>query len=82
MEGIAKQIKFSDYEGQKETTVPKVYPVSYFMLSVKPDSAILATINNNTWKTIWRDGMKKPTVEMFPGYVETLRIFSRSIEEK
>jgi len=82
MEGIPKQLKFSDFEGQKETTVPKVYPVSYFMLSVKPDSVILAAINNNTWKAIWRDGMKKPTMEMFPGYVESIRILSRSNEEK
>lgn len=82
MEGLAKGIKFADFEGQKETTVPKVYPGFYFMLTVKPDLAIIATIDNNTWKALWRDTFKKPTVDMFPGYVSNIQIFTRSLEGK
>jgi hypothetical protein len=82
MEGIAKGTKLTDFEGQKETTVPKVYPGFYFMLTAKPDSAIVATIDNNTWKALWRDAVKKPTVDLFPGYVSNIQIFSRSFEGK
>lgn len=83
MEGLPKELDFAAYEGQKETTVPKVYSGGfYYMISVKPDIAILATINNNSWKAIWRDGVKKPTVEMFPGFVSKIQIFTRSFEGK
>ena len=82
MEGLAKGMKLADYEGQKETTVPKVYPGFYFMMTVKPDSAIVATIDNNTWKALWRDAVKKPTVDLFPGYVSNIQIFTRSLERK
>ena len=82
MEGLPKEIKFSDFEGQKETTVPKVYPQNYFMLSVKPDCAIVATIDNNTWQAFWRDSLKKPTTEMFPGFVKSIQIITRSLESK
>jgi len=82
MEGVPKQLILEQYEGQKETTVPKVYPSEYFMIGIKKDYAILATIDNNTWKAIWRDTMKKPTPEMFPGYVRTMQIFSRNFEGK
>ena len=80
--GLSKKMVFADYEGQKETTVPKVYPANYYMLSVSRGCAILATIDNNSWKGIWRDGLNKPTAEMFPGTVKTIQIFSRETKVK
>lgn len=81
-EGLPKEVNWTDYENQKETTIPKVYPPSYFMISVKSDCAIIATIDNNTWKAFWRDSLKKPTTEMFPGFVDKIQIFSRKSEGK
>jgi hypothetical protein len=52
------------------------------MLSVNRSCAIFATIDNSSWKAIWRDGIKKPTVEMFPGNVQTIQIFSRNFNVK
>ena len=82
MEGLAKGMKLADYEGQKETTVPKVYPGYYFMVAVKTDSAIVATVDNNTWKALWRDAVKKPAIDVFPGFVSNIQIFTRSFERK
>lgn len=82
MEGMPKTLKFADYEGQKETTIPKVYPINYFMLGIKSDMAIIATIDNSSWKSIWRDALSKPSSEMYPGYITNIKIFSRSRETK
>lgn len=73
-----KAMKFADYEGQKETTVPKVYAALYYMLSVRKNSTIFALINNAGWKTVWRTATGKPTEELFPGYVQKIQVISRS----
>jgi hypothetical protein len=80
--GLSKRMNFADYEGQKETTVPKVYPANYYMLSVTRNCAIIAAIDNNSWKAVWRDGIKKPTAGMFPGNVRSIQIFSRDFKVK
>ncbi|MGB7209792.1 MAG: hypothetical protein WBD27_14105 [Pyrinomonadaceae bacterium] len=77
LEGLPKKLDFAQLEGQKETTIPKVYPVAYYMLAVRGDRVILALISNGSFKAMWRDGIKKPTLEMFPGYVESIQIFYR-----
>lgn len=82
VERFAKNMRLADLEGQKETSVPKVYPGFYSMISVKPNLVVLAWVDNNTWKTVWRDATGKPTAEMFPGYVADVQIASRSLEEK
>lgn len=82
IESLPKNTKVADFEGQKETTVPKIYPGFYSMLSVRRDVIILASVDNNSWKAVWRDATGKPTVEMFPGYITDLQIVSRSLEEK
>ncbi|HEY8562727.1 MAG TPA: hypothetical protein VIL74_20285 [Pyrinomonadaceae bacterium] len=82
MEAVPKRMNLADFEGQKETTVPKVYPAEYFMLGIKKDYALLATIDNDSWKAVWRDTLNKPTAEMFPGYVRTIQVFSRNYEGK
>lgn len=82
VEGFAKGIPLSVFEGQKEPEVPRVYPVIYFMVSSIPERHILATINNNSWKAVWKDTVNKATVSMFPGFVETIEIISRHNELK
>lgn len=82
LEGLSKEMNFGDYEGQKESTVPKVYPSDYFMLNVKKDRIILATIENQSWKAFWRDINRKPTIEMFPGYVTSIKILTRDMSQK
>ena len=81
LEGLPKRFDFAQLEGQKETTVPKVYPAAYYMLSVKSDRIIFVFVNNNSFKAIWREGIKKPTLEMFPGYVESIQVHARQIEK-
>ncbi|HQU84907.1 MAG TPA: hypothetical protein PKY59_17340 [Pyrinomonadaceae bacterium] len=82
LEGIPKGMKFGDFEGQKETTVPKVYPVSYFMLSAQKNYIVIASIDNDSWKAVWRDTVKKPTIEIYPGFVRTIQIYSKEPEKK
>lgn len=76
-ETLPKQTDFAQFEGQKETTVPKVYPAVYHMVSVQKDRIVIATIDNDSWKALWRAGIKKPTIELFPGYVQRVHILSR-----
>lgn len=81
-QGVAKDSKLSDYEGQKETTVPKVYPVLYTLLSVQKDRVYFVRVDNNDSKGFWRSLASKPTREMFPGYVLEMHLVSRSLEQK
>jgi hypothetical protein len=81
-EGFAKGVSLSVFEGQKEPTVPRVYPTVYFMVSAKSDRYILANINNGSMGALWKDAMKTATVQMFPGFVEDIEIISRVGEPK
>lgn len=80
VEGFSKNVSLSVFDGQKEPTVPKVYPTVYFMVTSKPDRFIVATINNGSFGALWKDATKKPTVTMFPGFVEDIEILSRKTE--
>lgn len=82
VEGFAKGVPLSVFEGQKEPSVPRVYPTVYYMVSAKPDRYIFATINNGSFGALWKDAMKKATVQMFPGFVEDIEIISRAGEPK
>jgi hypothetical protein len=82
IQGIAKDSKLSDYEGQKENTIPKVYPSLYALLNVQKDKVYLAIVNYSSWKSVWRQLKSKPTKEMFPGFVMEMQIISRSLEQK
>ena len=82
VEGFAKGVSLASFEGQKETNIPKVYPARYHMVAVKPDRYIISLINNGSFKAILKDGFRKPTIELFPGYIENVVIQSRALEKK
>ncbi|HEY0051054.1 MAG TPA: hypothetical protein VGB68_17305 [Pyrinomonadaceae bacterium] len=82
LQGIAKDSKLSDFEGQKENTVPKVYPVLYTLLSVQKDKIYFVRVENNNSKAFWRTLISKPTKEMFPGYVLEMHLISRALTQK
>ncbi len=81
-EGNNIEIRFKDLEGQKETSIPKVYPTNYYMIAVKEHYSIVATIDNSSWKAVLRDATNKPTSDKFPGFVKTMQVISRSVEKK
>ena len=74
---FSKGVDLASFEGQKETTVPKVYPTRYYMLAVRKDCFIIALINNDSVKAIFKQGASRPTTQMFPGYIENVMIFGR-----
>ena len=82
VEAFAKGVDLGSFEGQKETSVPKVYPATYNMVAVASDRYVISFINNGSLKAIFKDGLKKPTIAMFPGYVESITLIQRSIETK
>lgn len=79
--GIPADASVSDYEGQKEPTMPKVYPIYYAMLSVTPTSILRAFVNNVSTKKAFGTDAGKTKKELFPGFVMKLQIISR-IPEK
>ena len=82
VEGFAKGVPLSVFEGQKQPDVPRVYPPLYFMVSSMPDRNIVAEINNGSWKTLWNGSFNRPTIKMFPGFVESIEIVSRHGESQ
>lgn len=82
VEGFAKGVALSIFENQKEPAVPKVYSTIYFMVAAQPDRYIVASINNGSFAALWKDATRKPTIQMFPGFVEDVEIVSRAIEKK
>ena len=81
-EGFAKGVSLSVFEGQKEPSVPRVYPTVYFMVSAKPDRYLLASINNGSFAAFWKELGREATAQMFPGFVEDITIISRVGEPK
>jgi hypothetical protein len=79
LQGVTKNSKLSDFEGQKENTIPKVYEVLYTLLSVQKDKIYFVRIENNNSKAFWRSIVEKPTKEIFPGLVSELHLISRSL---
>jgi hypothetical protein len=77
VEAFAKGVELAAFEGQKETSVPKVYPPIYNMLAVREREFVIAVINNGSLKAIFKDSLQKPTIKMFPGYVENIIIATR-----
>ena len=77
--GLAKNAKITDFEGQKETTVPKVYKQSYALLGINSDSVILVSVDNTSFKSGLKEIFDKPTVELFPGFAQRIQIISRTI---
>jgi len=82
LQGVTKDSKLSDFEGQKENTVPKVYEVLYTLLSVQKDKIYFVRVENNNSKAFWRSLASKPTKEMFPGFVLEMHLISRALEQK
>jgi len=82
VEGFAKGVALSIFEGQKEPSVPKVYSTIYFMVAAQPDRYVIASINNGSFAALWKDATRKPTIQMFPGFVEDVEILSRAMEKK
>lgn len=81
-EGGVKGSKLSDFEGQKQNSMPRVYQVLYTLLSVRSDRVFFVKVENNNSKAFWRTITGKPTGEMFPGFVRELHIISRGLEKK
>ncbi len=82
VEGFAKGVPLSVFEGQKEAAVPKVYPAVYYMVSAQPDRYILTSINNGSFGTLWKQLGREATVQLFPGFVEDVEVISRIGEPK
>lgn len=82
LQGLTKDSKLSDFEGQKENSIPKVYGILYTLLSVQKDAVYFIRVENNNSKAFWRSVTEKPTKEMFPGFVSELHVISRSLEKK
>lgn len=81
VEAIPKGTRPADYEGQKESTVPKVYPIAYGMLSVSRGSILLVIVNNTGFKAMLKDMARQPTREVWPGWVMIVEIISRKLEK-
>ena len=82
LQGVNKDSKLSDFEGQKESNVPKVYDVLYTLLSVQKDDIYFVRMEYNNQKAFWRSITKKTTKELFPGFVAEMHLISRSLEIK
>jgi hypothetical protein len=80
--GFSEKVPISAFEGQKDPLVPKVYGPIYFMVTVQPSHSTVALINNGSLKAIFKDAARSPTVEMYPGFVENIRMTSRSIDRR
>ncbi|MEO6588371.1 MAG: hypothetical protein ABIP06_03495 [Pyrinomonadaceae bacterium] len=77
--GLPKNAKITDFEGQKETTVPKVYKQNYLLLGINNDSVIFVSVDNTNFKSSIKEIFDKPTVELFPGFTQRIQIYSRAI---
>lgn len=77
--GLPKNAKLADFEGQKETTVPKVYKQNYALLGINKHSVILVSVDNTNFKSGIKELFGKPTVELFPGYAQRIQIYSRKM---
>lgn len=77
VEGFSKSVSLSVFEGQKDPDVPKVYGAIYYMVSVRPERAIISLVNNGSWKSVFKDGLNMPTVKNFPGYIENIKVVRR-----
>jgi len=77
--GILKDTKVSDFEGQRENTIPKMYGALYVLMSVQPDVIYTAFVSNDSFKTLWNNLKMKPTKEMFPGRLFNFAVISRTL---
>lgn len=75
--GIPENSAIADYEGQKETTIPKVYQQKYSLISINKESIILVEVDNTNIKSGIKVIFGKPTAELFPGFVQRIHIYSR-----
>lgn len=82
LQGVTKDSKITDFEGQKENSLPKVYGVLYTILSVQKDKIYFVRVDNNNSKGFWKNIAGRATKEMFPGLVGELHLISRSLEKK
>jgi hypothetical protein len=67
------------YEGQKESLVPKVYPVVYHLVSVTPTSLISAYVQSGTPKMMLKEAFRMKTKEVFPGSIVHIEMISRGL---
>lgn len=75
--GVPKDASISEYEGQKEPTIPKVYPPFYEMLSIAPTSILRAYVDNARSEKEPSSEAGKAKRKLFPGFVVRFQIFSR-----
>ncbi len=73
---VSTRIKFSDYQGRRESGVERIYPAHYNLVYVNRSCAMVAEIDNSSPKTMALFGIKNPPPGMFPGTVRAIRIFS------
>jgi len=82
LQGVTKESKITDFEGQKENSLPKVYGVLYTILSVQKDMIYFVRVDNNNSKGFWKNIAGRATKEMFPGVMGELHLISRRLEKK
>ena len=82
LQGVTKDSKITDFEGQKENSLPKVYGVLYTVLSVQKDVIYFVRIDNNNSKGFWKNIAGRATKEMFPGFLGEMHLISRRLEKK
>lgn len=79
VQSVLKDTKISDFEGQKENTIPKVRPAFYILMSVQLEVIYFAGVRNNSFKSLLKTLQGKPDGETFPGFLFNFEIISRSL---
>ncbi len=79
VQSVLKDTKISDFEGQKENTIPKVRPALYILISVQPEVIYLSIVKNNSFKAFVKSLKGQPSEEIFPGFLMNFQIISRSL---
>jgi hypothetical protein len=76
--GVPANSTPSMYEGQKESTIPKIYPPLYYLVSVQSKSFVSAWVAGRG-KAALKQIFGVSTIEPFPGSIIFMDIVSRSL---
>jgi len=66
LQGLTKDSKLSDFEGQKENSIPKVYGILYTLLGVQKDAVYFIRVENNNSKAFGGLLLKNRPRRCFP----------------
>lgn len=79
-EGVAKESRLKDFEGQAQSSSPHVYGPLYLVLGVASDRVYFSSVSNRG--SFWEVIRLRPSSNLFPGYLSELQIISRRLEKK